>query len=160
MNESVKWENSCIVCGLLFYSWWSWCREIYSVKEVFSHVLFLSPFVFIVITHTPISSLRLSFLPSFLPCFLLSFPCFPFTLVCAAPHSPHISLPESPSLSVSLSLSCETSLYPSPLSISGSNTLLLSHFCLSLHICLSKHLPSHCLCISSHVWIKLFFLYI
>lgn len=98
-------------------------------------------------------------LPSLLPCFLLSFPCFPFTLVCAAPHSPHISLPESPSLSVSLSLSCETSLYPSPLSISGSNTLLLSHSCLSLHICLSKHLPSHCLCISSHVWIKLFFFY-
>ena len=65
------------------------------------------------------------------------------TCLCHPLFSPHISLSASPSLSVSLCLYHEKHRFIRPFKycISVCNTLPLSLSCLSLHLCLSKHLP-------------------
>lgn len=110
--------------------------QITSIKEPFDslnlfQVFFLSPFVFIAVSHYPHPSCK-ALCPS--PPSLL--------YLSVSPISPHISLSASPSLSVSLCLYHVKHHFIHPFKyLSLWHPSSISLLPLSLYLCLSKHLP-------------------
>lgn len=103
-------------------------------------------------SHFPPRSIRLSRYftssTSLLEASSSSLPLLPFLLLSVSLLSPHISLCLHHRLYLSLSVFI---MWNIAVSISVCNTLPLSPFCLSLHLCLSKHLPFATVSVSPHM---------